>query len=612
MNRQNTPSAFYALSEKFDYRAYLEERSHTDRLVMAVDDQTAAIIGSGEQLGVKLGVAAQVVSGQIERSGQAIEARLAGVDDTLIQIDQHMMEGFSVVTMELRGLGDKLYDLNETMNLGFDRLSEQLQLTNELLTELVDLLKKPDGTWSLEMFRAAQEQTDLRNWPEALEFSTKAIEGDDHHSGFKLEPSFYYLRGKIHEGMIGTDLDHVDIEAAKHDFLNAVRFLPNTKSFFKKQALTRVGWCCYCLKELEEAEKHLISATQLAAQVPEADYLLAKVRLRLGKVDQVEGPLKIAVQSNSLFAFRAVNDADFIDHIGLVRGWFSNARDELLSNLRSWKDGQMHPKALRELKELDTGANNLDPEFELLIKELETLEMPLTLSESVDYKDRIELLEAERERLIDLKTKSVNFQVNYLLGQRTSTVIPNVEVHRDTGFRQDTRFGSVAGGGVLGWLVGIAIAIFNNDASGVTWFLNLVFGVIIYGILFAVVGLICGWIFGLFAAPIADGRRMDCEVEEKTKSQEEAKKEFRSEEQLVKSAHSEANALKSGLEAALERLRGEPKQMHSPEVKILQNEEVFRIAKSFHAGNRVGAIKEYRELTGANFQQAVDFLTKTS
>jgi tetratricopeptide (TPR) repeat protein len=128
-------------------------------------------------------------------------------------------------------------------------------------------LETPDEVWAEEKFKAAKSQVELRNWPEALSFTTKAIAGDEHHSGYELEPHFHFLRGRIREGLIGTDLNLVDLLAAKEDFLNSVRYWPRSETWFRKQALTRAGWCCYCMEEFEEAENHLVAAARIDARV---------------------------------------------------------------------------------------------------------------------------------------------------------------------------------------------------------------------------------------------------------------------------------------------------------------------------------------------------------
>ena len=83
MDRQYTPEFYYTISPDFNYREYLEKRSHFDRVVISLDDQTAAIVGGGQQLAQRISGAANTISGQIAASGLAIESQLSDIEREL-------------------------------------------------------------------------------------------------------------------------------------------------------------------------------------------------------------------------------------------------------------------------------------------------------------------------------------------------------------------------------------------------------------------------------------------------------------------------------------------------------------------------------------------------
>ncbi|WP_147095021.1 hypothetical protein [Roseovarius sp. TE539] len=150
MNRQVTPEFFYAISSDFNYREYLEERSHFDRVVISIDDQTAAIVGSGQRLADRVYGAAQTISGQIEASGQAIEGRLVDIDASLCKIDQTLENGFQTVTVELQNLGQNIVDLQDALTAGLNSLLDESRRSNQLISKLIQKVETPDQVWAEE------------------------------------------------------------------------------------------------------------------------------------------------------------------------------------------------------------------------------------------------------------------------------------------------------------------------------------------------------------------------------------------------------------------------------------------------------------------------------
>ena len=65
----------------YDHLKYVEEASHTDRIVFAIDDRSAAILGSASMIAERIGSGAEAITGQLS------------------EIDGHLLE----ISNELRG-----------------------------------------------------------------------------------------------------------------------------------------------------------------------------------------------------------------------------------------------------------------------------------------------------------------------------------------------------------------------------------------------------------------------------------------------------------------------------------------------------------------------------
>lgn len=559
MNNTTTPPAFYAYSADFDYRKYLEERSHSDRIVMSVDDQSAAIIGGTQALAKKMEYAAHLVTGQVMQSGRAIESRLGQIDNSLLRIDTTLRDGFETVSADLRNIGDNIVDMHMAMNEGFTALLESSNRTNNILSHISHLIETPDQVWANEKFKAARTCSERGLWSEALEFVTLAIEGDERHSGFKLEPSYYFLRGRILEGAIGTEIELVDLAAAKGDFMLAYRYCSPTDHYFRRLALTRAAWCCYCLGNFSEAEQHLIAAIKLPAQLPESNYILAKVRIRAGKMTLAQDPLASAIYFDSVYAYRAINDPDFTPHLAIVREWLSQQRDLLHKKVREWKKSKIQPGFLIELAELHEKIGGTRRRVDEYLQGLECLEGQMTLTELVDLfvvegKQGV-VWEQQRKELINALALEIDEHVRVMTSFTISKVFPNVEVKSNQSDIIYIKVVSTLGGGLIGLLIAVYFIVTDGGFEGVFgMIITGFFGLIVYGIPGIIVGLIVGWLAGFPISKFFDDARIARDRVDQQKKIELAQAKFRKEEEILAGKRSEGKNLKIALNVILLKL----------------------------------------------------------
>jgi len=530
MNTQTTPQIYFTLGKHYDYQKYLEQRSHLDRVVLSIDDQTAAIVGSGKRLAERITGAAQVISGQIEASGAAIEGRLCEINTSICEVNRTLVEGFETVTIKLASIDESIFNLQEAMTAGLSSLLDESKRTNEILSQLIQKVETPDQVWAEEKFAAARSCVDRSLWQEAIEFATKAIDGDDRNSGYKLEPSFYFLRGRVFEGLVGTEPTLVDLRSAKQDFLSAHRYSGKGEAFFNKMALTRAGWCAYCLDELGEAEELLIRAFQINAVVPEAEFLLSKVRMRLGSIQQAKQPLFHAISQDSFFCFRAANDGDFIPHIAVVRGWFTSYKSIMVKDLEKWSQNDVQLDLLVRLSELTERDSTSNTKIESIRSALLTISQETYLTDLIDFKKNCPELLRNRNCYILNQKKQTENKIDLLSSIQPLTQIPNINVkHNPYAVLKATEKGAQLGG-LLGAIVSIYVAA-QEIAADPMWFFPLIFSPILIVPSIAV-GAGVGWVTGFIFGTANDSARVKYEktaqAAAKTNAQTELEREKRS------------------------------------------------------------------------------------
>jgi hypothetical protein len=66
-NKSRISNFYFAYSKDFDYRKYMEEKSHSDEIVLAVDRSTTEIVGSADRLTQRFGEGVKTISGSIDR-----------------------------------------------------------------------------------------------------------------------------------------------------------------------------------------------------------------------------------------------------------------------------------------------------------------------------------------------------------------------------------------------------------------------------------------------------------------------------------------------------------------------------------------------------------------
>lgn len=289
--------------------------------MLSVDENTAAIIGSAELIESQLR--------QIQSSGEKI-------DNHLLEIGSSLQKGIDSVDFRLSQIDQKMDEMVGICATGFHNIQSAILRSNELLGELVTTMKTPDQTWAREQYMAAQHCIDNGLWDEALEYCDKAIFGDSRHSGYKIEPTFHFLRGIIHMGGLGQTVPrHFDLDAAVDDFKLASKYCGKGNRRLKALALTHAGWAAYCSGNPLAAIDYLVAASSWHYKRGEPLFLEAKVRLYLGQIEKAEKPFCQALNLNPVYGIRAANDPDFVEHWKTVEKWMLRVSRDQFKKLKS-------------------------------------------------------------------------------------------------------------------------------------------------------------------------------------------------------------------------------------------------------------------------------------
>lgn len=313
----------------------MEARSHQDRIILTIDDSTRQLVGSAEKISnniASIGSGISAISGQLNSIGGAIT------------------EGFDELSFQL-GLIDQGVDrLGSICEAGFELINSSMLHSNSLLTKLVSLLETPEEIWAKEQYDNALHCVENELWHEAIEYCDKAIEGDGRHSGYKLEPVYHFLRGTILIGGAGADPKLIDLKRAFMDFQNCARYCGKKNPKLQHKATNNSAWVKYCEGEVGEAIDIL---NQLGNKGVETEglssrFLLSKCYIHLGELSKAKDCFKAATEHDELYAVRAKNDPDFINHCEDVEHWIDEVRQDLGARIENELVKVVSPSKLEE------------------------------------------------------------------------------------------------------------------------------------------------------------------------------------------------------------------------------------------------------------------------
>lgn len=259
MAPQQTSGLFYSFRRGYNYLAYLEKKSHFDRVEIAVDSGIKRLVASNEAL----------ASAQL----QAIS-----------ELSSEIRDGVEAVCVSLDAIGRSIDDLKSVCEHGFSQIDLRLNNIDQSLEQLITIAQTPDQTWALEQYSIATDAFRKNLVEEALDYVNRAISGYGGQSGYRLDHRFYMLRGLIKLGSYKNySPDIVDLEAATDDFLLAAKYSEhdNPKDYARSYGLA--GWASYCRGRTKDAEGYLRRSIEANPEDDQSRFELSKVLFHMGK-----------------------------------------------------------------------------------------------------------------------------------------------------------------------------------------------------------------------------------------------------------------------------------------------------------------------------------------
>ncbi len=296
----------FTFSKNFDYSKYIEERSHFDHLAISVDKSIReTVVGLGE----------------LSTYGASIE-----------QVGEDIDSGFERISFEISGLSSQVSELSTICEVGFYSLKVSLDHLQATLDELLQVSKSPEQTWSNEQFGIARKLLLQGMHEESLSAIDMAIDGNHQHTGYKLDPEFYHLRGLILQGNDkNTSSDVIDLTRAEKSYLTAAKLYARSRD--KAGVFLLAGWCSAFLGNRAQAQKHFRSAVLEDPTSLSAQYALAKACFASGDLNEGRAALLAAISGDVKFAIMAGGDNDILGHKEVLESIIQERRSFLIAGL---------------------------------------------------------------------------------------------------------------------------------------------------------------------------------------------------------------------------------------------------------------------------------------
>lgn len=294
----------YATRPGYDYKKYLEDRSHYDHLANKIDTSISELAIS-------------------ERMTFSFSGGFIRSMDALTEVTS---DGFATVDARLYEIIDAIDDLNVNLTTALQSIDAGIELIGKNLKDIAKILENPSKTWAEEQYVKSIECFNYGLFNESLEYAKKATFGHGSNTGDSSDWRYHFIIGMC---FLGGDINSefmdcglVNISGAKESFVNVKRYARldrQNSNDIEAAALSWLGWCAYCSADLEESIE-LYRESYRKVQTDDAAYGLTKSSFALGKPYLAETEFSESVWRNPHLLDRASTDPDFIkDKVGLKR-----------------------------------------------------------------------------------------------------------------------------------------------------------------------------------------------------------------------------------------------------------------------------------------------------
>jgi len=255
------------------------------------------------------------------------------LQDQVVSAIGELGEGLAEISWELDNISDGVNALNAKFDWGFSRMISGIGHVNDSLQELIVIAKTPAETWAYEQYEISRDAIRRALYPEAVEALLRATNGHGDHVGYKLEYRFHYTLGILHLGDVqNTDPAILDLAKAETCFHTAARYAKTDYPMEAGVALTAAGWAAYCQGKLAEAESYTRQAVSIHPQHGEAFYQLAKIQMHTGRPKEAIPNLRRAIELDPHYTIKAATDPDFLKFEADLQALLASLRQDAERN----------------------------------------------------------------------------------------------------------------------------------------------------------------------------------------------------------------------------------------------------------------------------------------
>jgi tetratricopeptide (TPR) repeat protein len=342
------PSAIapYTFREGYDYKKYLEQQSHFDNLATDIDQSIAKLALSNAEV-ARLSTEAVVESqraaaNQISQGLDSIRVGIERLDDSIVDLRQSVDD--------VRWAID---EVKYAIESGFQLTAQRLAVIEGVLRDLLEAVKSPEKTWALEKYDIAKDLYRRELYDDALSYLNDALHGHGDHRGYIFDPRAHMLKGNILMGD-GENFEPklIDIPAAKECFEEAVKYskpprdmlscidAARREQLFEPRVFARCcsAWASYVQGHVQVAESTYREAIAEGPNDARALYYLGKVLAHQGRFEEAETFLDRAIRINFFYVAKLATDQDYLKDRKRFERKVAGYRIELLERLKPFAD----------------------------------------------------------------------------------------------------------------------------------------------------------------------------------------------------------------------------------------------------------------------------------
>jgi len=303
-------------SPDFDYRNYLETKSHFDQIEMALDADMKEMIASNELLAEKHLLAT------------------GGLHDQISVLNKSILSGFDQLSFNVSELSSAVTDLSAICEFGFAETVSELQTVNAILSTIADSLahiaeisQSQEQYQALEYYSFALKATQRKMYKEAFIYTDWAISGRADLSGYPFDYRFHELRGKLYMGFFPDfDLANVDLRSARDAFVEASRHASHEDKVACSRVLALAAWCSYCIGDFDSARSTYQTALSYHPDAAGIRFEYARLLIHQKDMMRAKEEFQTALRLDPDYVIRAGVDPLLLQKKEVVSKWVEELR----------------------------------------------------------------------------------------------------------------------------------------------------------------------------------------------------------------------------------------------------------------------------------------------